>query len=84
LVNYLSTVAFYGAENNFFFKFSKVLEPVIKNVYRMLKDIVLRDDDDRIVTYHATQALEKLAEIVKEYLNPKRQTGKTIFQLRLP
>jgi hypothetical protein len=50
----------------------------------MLKDIVLRDDDDRIVTYHATQALEKLAEIVKEYLNPKRQTGKTIFQLRLP
>ena len=62
------------------------MEPVIKDVYRMLKEIVLRDDNDRIVTYHASQALEKLAEIVKEYLNPstKRQGGKTIYQLRLP
>jgi len=46
----------------------QVLEPVIKDLYRVLKEIVLRDDDDSVVTFHATQALEKLSEIVRNYL----------------
>ena len=62
----------------------KVLEPIIKNLYRVLKEIVLLDNDDRVVTFHANQGLEKLAEIVKGYLTAPKIAGKTVRELRLP
>lgn len=66
------------------FFFWKVLEPIIKDLYRVLKEIVLRDNDDRVVLFHANQGLEKLAEIVKKYLTAPKLAGKTIRELRLP
>ena len=49
----------------------------------MLKEITLRDNDDRVVTFHANQGLEKLAEIVKKYLNEPNLGGMSLRQLRL-
>lgn len=60
-----------------------ILEPIIKDLYRILKEIVLRDDDDRVVTYHASQALEKLAEIVQHFLTTGQPSCKAIRTLRL-
>ncbi|XP_057368356.1 transport and Golgi organization protein 6 homolog [Daphnia carinata] len=62
----------------------QVLEPIIKDLYRVLKEIVLRDNDDRVVLFHANQGLEKLADIVKQYLTAPKLAGKTIRELRLP
>lgn len=61
----------------------QVLEPIIKDLYRVLKEITLRDNDDRVVTFHANQGLEKLAEIVKKYLNEPNLGGLNLRQLRL-
>lgn len=55
-----------------------MLEPIIKDLYRILREIVVRDDDDRVVTYHAGQALEKLAEIVKQFLTAGTSPGRRL------
>lgn len=64
-------------------RLTQILEPIIKDLYRVLKDIVLRDDDDRIVTFHASQALEKLAEIVKYFLTSGTSSPR-VRTFRLP
>ena len=53
----------------------QILEPIVKDLYRILREIVSRDVDDRIVTYHADQALEKLADIVKHFLRTTPAAG---------
>lgn len=62
----------------------QVLEPIIKDLYRVLKEVVIRDNDDKVVTFHASRALEKLSEIAKQFLTGPRITSKISHQLRLP